>query len=196
VSPILGIIASQNYVRIPPNSYESIATITVGAGGSVGAEFTSIPSTYTHLQIRYIGASQRNTYTDDMGITVNGITSSTYAWHSLYANNTTVAAEALASTGYIQGFGVAIGSNSNAGTYGAGIIDILDYANTNKNKTLRALAGLITNSGDGAGEFGRIHFSSGLVQTTSAITSIKLESLANNTWRQYSQFALYGIKGA
>ena len=37
---------------IMPGSYDSIATATVGSSGIV--EFTSIPSTYTHLQIRAI----------------------------------------------------------------------------------------------------------------------------------------------
>ncbi len=40
-----------------PTAYESIATTTVGAGGTSTITFSSIPSTYTHLQIRGIGRS-------------------------------------------------------------------------------------------------------------------------------------------
>ena len=55
MAPILGIWASQNYSRYSiTGSYESIATVTVGSGGSSYIEFTSIPGTYTHLQIRGI----------------------------------------------------------------------------------------------------------------------------------------------
>ena len=39
-------------VAASTSSYESIATTTVGAGGSSSISFTSIPSTYTHLQVR------------------------------------------------------------------------------------------------------------------------------------------------
>jgi hypothetical protein len=56
MSLILGILDSG--VAASTNSYESIATVTVGSGGASEVEFTSIPSTYTHLQIR---ALARNT---------------------------------------------------------------------------------------------------------------------------------------
>ena len=36
------------------NSYESIQTVTVGSGGQSTISFTSIPSTYKHLQIRML----------------------------------------------------------------------------------------------------------------------------------------------
>ena len=51
--PILGILAS-SYPAVS-TSYESIATVTVGSGGAANVEFTSIPGTYTHLQIRMLG---------------------------------------------------------------------------------------------------------------------------------------------
>jgi len=39
--------------------FESIATVTVGAGGSSEINFTSIPSTYQHLQIRILSRDNR-----------------------------------------------------------------------------------------------------------------------------------------
>jgi hypothetical protein len=47
---ILGIIASSRLAAV--GDYESIATVSVGGGGAADVEFTSIPGTYTHLQIR------------------------------------------------------------------------------------------------------------------------------------------------
>jgi predicted patatin/cPLA2 family phospholipase len=76
-----------------------------------------------------------------------------------------------------------------ANIFGAGVIDILDYANTNKYKTVRALSGHDNNGS------GYVNFESGLWMSTSAITSIKLFT-AGNVYAQYTQFALYGIKGA
>jgi hypothetical protein len=55
--PILGIIASAITGNLVTTSYESIATVTVGGGGSATIDFTSIPATYTHLQIRGIARS-------------------------------------------------------------------------------------------------------------------------------------------
>jgi hypothetical protein len=74
-----------------------------------------------------------------------------------------------------------------ANVFGAGIIDILDYADTNKYKTVRALSGTDNN---GSGD---IILGSGLYQQTTAITSITLEANGVN-WLTNSSFALYGIR--
>jgi hypothetical protein len=50
--PILGIIASAITGNLVTTSYESIETVTVGSGGSATVTFSSIPATYTHLQIK------------------------------------------------------------------------------------------------------------------------------------------------
>ena len=51
MSLILGILASSGVAAGAANSYESIATVTVGSGGSSTITFSSIPATFTHLQI-------------------------------------------------------------------------------------------------------------------------------------------------
>jgi hypothetical protein len=78
-------------------------------------------------------------------------------------------------------------SSTAASVYGANVIDILDYANTNKYKTARGLGGYDTNGG------GEILFSSGNWRSTAAITSITLNTDATN-WTTATTFALYGIK--
>jgi hypothetical protein len=71
------------------------------------------------------------------------------------------------------------------------IIDFLDYANTNTNKTVRCLWG---NDRNGAGELG-IN-SMFRPSESGATTSIKLLHTGSGTkFNQYSHFALYGIKG-
>ena len=47
-------IPGKQYSTPVLNSYESIATVTVGAGGTSTITFSSIPTGYTHLQIRGI----------------------------------------------------------------------------------------------------------------------------------------------
>jgi hypothetical protein len=49
---ILGIIASSK-LGVPAGAYESIASAT-GTGSSATITFSSIPSTYQHLQILYL----------------------------------------------------------------------------------------------------------------------------------------------
>ena len=42
--------------------YESIATVSVGAGGTSAVEFTTIAGTYSHLQIRGIAKGGEATF--------------------------------------------------------------------------------------------------------------------------------------
>jgi hypothetical protein len=170
---------------VSPTSYESIATVTVGSGGSSSISFTSIPSTYKHLQIRAIGRS--TTTVADSTYRFNSDSGSNYAFHLLVGNGT--AAQAFSSTS--QTFLKAspyIDTNSN--TFGAGVTDILDYADTNKYKTVRTLTGMENNNAGNA----QIQFFSGLWQSTTAITSITITPSSSN-YAEYSSFALYGIKG-
>ena len=73
--------------------------------------------------------------------------------------------------------------------FSAHIIDILDYTNTNKYKTVRNLGGFDTNSA----QYGYISLGSVSWRNTNAITSISF-TLDGNNFTQYTQFALYGIK--
>jgi hypothetical protein len=188
MSPIIGIMASQNYPRVT-NSYESIATVTVGAGGASSISFSSIPSTYTHLQIRGIlRESDTNTGAGALWMQVNGDTGSNYAWHRAWGNGSTATAGAGSSTTWsLVGINSRSGNGSNI--FGATIIDLLDYSLTTKYKTFRALSGEEANSSNG---YSGIH--SGLWLNTNAISSITLYPSATYSWTQYSQLALYGVK--
>jgi len=180
--PILGIIASQNYPR-STNSYESIATVSVGSGGSSTITFSSIPSTYTHLQLRAAHKSSNPVWAT---IVLNSdSTTSNYASHRFEATDNTVIAESFTSGQ----------TNKIFTTYpftGSSVVDFLDYKNTNKYKTIRGLNGWV---GDGVGgSNGEVNYMSTLWMNTSAITSISI-TLSGQTFQQYSHFALYGIKG-
>ena len=180
--PPLGVFARPSV----STSFESIATVTVGAGGSSSITFSSIPSTYKHLQIRAIARSARASGLDDMSIKVNS-SSSTGASHILYGNGSSAAAAGY--TGYIPFVSYFPTAGTTASVFSAIIIDILDYTDTNKNKTLRTLTGFDAN---GSGD---ISLNSNLALDTTAISSIVL-SMNNGNMVQYSHFALYGIKGA
>jgi hypothetical protein len=183
VSPILGIWSSQNYIR-ENNSYESIATVTVGSGGVSDVTFSSIPSTYKHLQIR---ATHLFSQADGTGwIQFNGDTGNNYSMHRLIANGSTVSAQ-NASGGYPYGWCL-VATPTVTNTPGSGVIDILDYTNTNKNTTVRSLSGTDANG------YGYLTFNSFAWLNTNAVTQIKILP-SGGTLNQYSSFALYGIKG-
>ena len=174
--------------------YESIATVTVGSGGQASATFTSIPSTYKHLQIRLTAQVTRATYgREGLGIRVgNGSidSASNYSWHALDGDGSSATASAGTSTNTIEGSFV---GTTTGGTYGVAVIDFLDYADTNKYKTIRNLGGLDHN-GTIAGFGGIVSLRSGLWRSTSAINQIEIYGINSDPFTQYSSFALYGIK--
>ena len=175
--------------------YESIATVTVGSGGAANVEFTSIPSTFTHLQVRYTAQSNRGTYGRDIVLlNINSDTSTNYSTHRLAGDGGSVSAGD--ETNATRIFAGACGT-STAGTNftGGGIVDILDYANTNKYKTTRTLGG-VDHNGTIAGFGGEVVFHSGSWRNTNAITSLKFTPSAGTLFSQYSHFALYGLRSA
>jgi hypothetical protein len=170
-----------NVGYVPP-SFESIETVTVGSGGAASISFTSIPQTYTHLQIRGIAKAVNN----EQGyfLQINGDTASNYTSHLLYGDGSSALAFANNSWG-----GIDLASTSSS-QFGPMVVDILDYTNTNKFKTVRSLGG-VDNNGSGY-----INFFSGLWRNTNAVTSISIkEILGGGNITQFSSFALYGIKG-
>jgi hypothetical protein len=171
-------------------SYESIQTVTLGSTQST-ITFSSIPSTYKHLQIRYLARCSRTDYTiATMLIRFNSDSSSNYAGHALYGNGS--AAYAYGNGGQTFGYaGAVVGANATANIFAGGVIDILDYANTNKYKTTRSLAGVNINASSGD----EVGLQSGLWQSTSAVNRIDFTLETSANFNQYTTFALYGIKG-
>jgi hypothetical protein len=187
---LIGIIASSG--GGVANSYESIATVTVGAGGASSVSFTSIPSTYTHLQIRAFGFTNRATFgVDGVKHRFNSDSGSNYAIHQIYGEGSTVFADGGGSQTSAGGSNLGTTVSSYPGSY---VLDILDYANTNKYKTTRLLGGTDLN-GTIAGVAGYLGLYSGLWLNTAAISTITITPNIGTAFTQYSSFALYGIKG-
>ena len=169
---------------IMPGSYESIATTTVGSGGQSTISFTSIPGTYSHLQLRAV--SRRTSSGSLSRLTLQANSTGTYTQHELNGNGTAASSLDQNGTGSIY-LGGNPGTTINSSTFGTFVVDILDYANTNKYKTFRSLNGCDFN-GDGV-----IYFQSASFPSTSAITSLTLTDLNGGNIAQYSSFALYGV---
>ena len=132
--------------------------------------------------------SSRNANSGYGVISYNSDTSTNYSYHSLYGEGSATSADGAATVSY-QSLIYFPGALRTASIFGVGVVDILDYANTNKYKTLRVLDGYDSN---GAGE---LALQSGSWRNTNAITSITITEYNGNNFQQYSHFALYGIKG-
>ena len=190
--PILGITASQISGHLTvANDYESIATVTVGSGGTSAITFSSIPSTYKHLQIRGILRSNPSYPDGEYGfVRVNGSSASIYSAGYTFGNGTVAGTGSFGgtATGWVLSQ-LATNDADLANAFGPNIWEFLDYADTNKFKTFR---GYVSNERNGSGT---INLADGAWRSTSAITSIAITPGGGTAWLQYSTLALYGIKG-
>jgi len=168
-----------------PSSFESIATATPTSGSSI--TFSSIPSTYKHLQIRY--SIITGAY-NEIRLRLNGDTGSNYSSHVLWGrDNGSVGAEGYASAGSILIYSAFVEGTTNTFP-NVGIIDVIDYASTTKNKTIRTFAGSENNNLINPRSM--IQLTSGAWLSTSAANSVTIFTVPYATGTTIS---LYGIKG-
>lgn len=171
-------------------NYDALATVIVPSGGLSSITFAGIPQTgYSHLQIRILAKTAFTSNSQDgINVQYNNATGSSYNYHYLGGNGSVTYSGGNASaTTFMQSISIA-GTLSNANMFGAGFIDILDYANPNKYKVQRGFGGHDQNGS------GVIELWSGLYMSTDPINTIKLYSYWGSTFVQNSQFALYGVK--
>ncbi len=166
------------------NTFVKIASVTVGAGGAASMSFSSIPSTYTDLCVKVSSRSTRTAGAIDYvkmyfnGSTANGTTVALYGDGTAYSGTDT---KIIGSTSTNQ---------NTANTFGSAEFYIPNYAgSTNKSVSIDAVS---ENNSGTTGNY-NLNLSAGLWSSTSAITSITLESAFGNNWMQYTTATLYGI---
>ena len=153
--------------------------------------FASIPQSYKHLQIRATMKSTDGT-TSRVNGQVNGVTSGSYTAHNLRGNGSTMAANTTttSATSMLDIGGFIPGSFfEGEGQFSAMIMDVLDYTNTSKNTTFRALSGYRHSSTSPW-----IQLASGVYLDTPAISSITL-FLNTGSFVSGCRFSLYGSNG-
>ena len=170
-----------------PNTMTLIGAVTVGSGGAATIEFTSIPSTYTDLQVLYsVRESQSGTMLD-ANIYFNNSTSG-YSERMLYGSGSSGYGSA-ATSGSLLNWGTAPGSSATANTFSNGYFYIPNYT-TSANKIMSGDHTAASN-----GTVGNYNAHSATWANSSAITSIQLKPQSSSgTFVQNSTAYLYGIK--
>lgn len=169
-----------NVMTAGNNYYEPLASTLVGTATTT-VTLSNIPQGYKDLQIR--GMTLGSVTAQDVKLQFNSDTATNYSIHYTQGNGTAASAAGLASQTYIE-----IGITGTTTSPSVFITDILDYTNTNKNKTVRSWLGYDNNGS------GYAIFFSGLWRSTAAITSITLTAFSGN-FNANSRFSLYGLKG-
>jgi len=178
-------------------AYDPAATWLIqritATGGETSITFSGIPSTYKHLQIRWIAKDTSTASDTTLGIKVqfNSDTGTNYAYHELRGDGTSATTNAATAYTGVYVLNSNLREVSATSTFGTAIVDIHDYASTSKNKTVRYMSGMDKNTGTTAS---RVSLGSGLWLNTNAITSITM--VADITaFKAGTTFALYGFTG-
>ena len=168
------------------NTFELIASSTVGAGGASSIDFTSIPSTYSDLLIKCsLRTGEAAIYTD-VDITFNG--ESARQWRGLYAVTTSPGTST--STGF-NIVAAANGANSTASTFSNCDIYIQNYTSSGV-KSIGSEGSAPNNSGSNFA----VNISGNTVTNGTAVTTINIVPFGSNSLVQHSTAYLYGIKNS
>lgn len=168
-----------------PNTFELIASSTVGSGGAASIDFTSIPNTFTDLclvtSLRQSNASAFST----TQLTINGSTS-TFTNRILEADT---AGSPGSSTSPARYVGYLNASTSTASTFASVSVYFPNYAgSTNKSYSVDYASETNATSS-------WLGFVAGLWSTTTAINAVSLVP-STGTFVQHSTAYLYGVKNA
>ena len=172
---------------------EAISTTYLEADAA-SVTFSSIPATYEHLQLRFSprstssGAGHLIMYIQ-FGTGGGAVdTGTNYSTHYMRGTGTTADASAVTGAAYTSPVRM-VQAGEVATLYSPTVVDILDYANANKNTTIMA----VTSAMD-AGSYPELGFGSGLWDATGAVDRIKLSHASSFT--RGSEFTLYGLKSS
>jgi hypothetical protein len=170
-----------------PNTFELIASSTVGAGGANSIDFTSISGSYTDLVVKLSCRATVAAAAWNYKITLNGGTSG-YSGKILYGTGSAAASSNGTST-YFDGIYTS-GSSATASTFGSAEIYIPNYAGSN-NKSISTDSAAETNA-----TTTYMSLQAGLYSSSAAITSIKIQVEPTSDLAEYSTAYLYGVKNA
>lgn len=188
------------YNNVSADNYymEPIASQLLSSTAST-ITFNNIPQGYKHLQLRFIAQSNYNYPVDDAYVRFNSDSGSNYSSHALmgnggsaYSGSTTSQTSSQIAYGTV---GTTSGNQTTA-SWGAFVVDILDYQNSNKFKTVRCLSGNDCNGTGLASLGGRVGLTSGLWMNAAPIASIEIICAQGaRSFQINSRFSLYGIRG-
>lgn len=178
------------------NTYQALATVTVGSGGSSTIEFTSIPQTYTDLVLRL------SARTDEAGSgrsyvrhRYNSSSAASYGYLWLYGydgGNPGGTGDTAVTAGHII---IVPDANTTSDTFGNTELYIPNYTSTSKFKVHSSFH-VSENSSSSTYLVGQ---SASLWSVTDAITSITLYAVnvgSANKFVQHTTATLYGIKNS
>lgn len=176
----------------PTGSYDALATYTVPSGGVSSITFAGLPASgqYSHLQIRATIRCTTSAQYAQVFFQIND--ASSYYRHLILVDGVNNPPGAYGYTGQTYAsLGYLAGNTALTNVFGVAVLDILDYANTSKYKTYRALGGADNNSQSSPDTY--TYMVSGTYPSLDPINKIVFTPESGN-FMQYTNISIYGVK--
>jgi len=173
---------------------DSIGSVVVNTSGSSTITIANIPQTYSSLYLTLMGSTQAtggSGYTPFYIYFNADVTAANYRSHALQADGSSASSFSVSGSG--AGIRILDLVNSTVTSNAQPvIIDIYDYANTNKNKSIKLISGHNTN-GAAVTYPQTLFLVGGIWESNSAITSLTITSSGSN-FSIGTVASLYGVK--
>ena len=167
------------------NTFYKIATVTVGSGGASSIDFSSIPSTYTDLCLKFSVRNSQAANSTQMFLKINSTDGTSIV---LRGNGAT--ASSFSDASLIEN-GRATADSATASTFSNGEFYIPNYTNaTNK----KSISSDVVSENNGTTAY--VELTAGLSTSTSAITALSINFGGSGNFMQYSIATLYGISNS
>ena len=170
-------------------TYELISSNTLGSSAA-SVTFSAIPSTYTDLVVRFSTRVNAAQGADNLWLTFNGVSGTSYSSTWLYAPTTTPTSSSQSSDAYIRLTNATPGDTAVANLFCNDEIYIPSYTASQYKPIASSTAPEANNANNN-----RL-VNAGLFSSNSAITSIGITSQAGGSFMATSSFYLYGIKNS
>jgi hypothetical protein len=173
------------------NTFTKIAAVMVGSGGASSIDFTSIPSTYTDLQILISARSDASSGSNaaDISIRLNNDSGTNYSYRGLTGTGSTSGSFSLSGETQFTYIAFAGSSNVTSNTFGNSSVYFPNYAGA----TNKSLSADVVTENNATLTYMRLN--AGLWANTAAINRMTLTIVSAN-FVQYSTATLYGIKNS
>ena len=170
------------------NTYIKIASASVGSGGASSIDFSSIPSTYTDLQVLISarGDVSSGSNADDISLRLNNDSGANYSYKGITGTGSTSGSFSLSGETQFTYIAFAGSSNATSNTFGNNSIYLPNYAGS----TQKPISADVVTENNATLTYMRLN--AGLWTGTAAINRMTLTIVGGN-FVQYSTATLYGI---
>jgi hypothetical protein len=169
---------------------EAIETTYLETSSATSVIFASIPATYEHLQLRISSHDLYASGYDWIYLRLNSDSGTNYSSHNVEGYSSSETAQAQTGATYAR-LGVAQGAWQTVGAvfYSPVVIDIFDYANTNKTTTMTGLGGV-------CGTQKMLRQTSSLWEDTAAVNRIEVYVFYTEPFQRGTSLTLYGLNSS